>query len=52
MQGTLEDRPIYTKTNCFDPFPFPDPLEAQRAAIANLAERLDATRRTALAENP
>ncbi|WP_345946922.1 type IIL restriction-modification enzyme MmeI [Bradyrhizobium sp. 197] len=22
--GTLEDRPRYTKSQCFDPFPFPD----------------------------
>ena len=26
--GTLEDRPIYTKVRCFDPFPFPDASEA------------------------
>ncbi|WP_395444555.1 class I SAM-dependent DNA methyltransferase [Caulobacter sp. UC70_42] len=25
--GTLEDRPRYNKTRCFDPFPFPDPPE-------------------------
>src|SRR5690606_17149599 len=22
--GTLEDRPVYNKSRCFDPFPFPD----------------------------
>ncbi|MDP3351419.1 MAG: class I SAM-dependent DNA methyltransferase [Hydrogenophaga sp.] len=22
--GTLEDRPVYSKSRCFDPFPFPD----------------------------
>lgn len=50
--GTLEDRPRYNKANCFDPFPFPDASPAQRAAIADLAEELDATRKAALAEVP
>jgi len=50
--GTLEDRGRYNNSLVFDPFPFPDPPEAQRTTIATLAERLDATRRTALAENP
>lgn len=36
----------------FDPFPFPDATAAQRAAIADLAEELDATRKAALAEVP
>lgn len=31
--GTLEDRPRYTKSQCFDPFPFPDASEAQKTAI-------------------
>lgn len=48
--GTLEDRPRYNNTTCFDPFPFPDPTPEQRAAIAELAEELDATRKAALAE--
>lgn len=52
MGGTLEDRPKFTKTDCFDPFPFPDPTPEQRAAIAELAEELDATRKTALGEVP
>jgi len=46
--GTLEDRPRYNKTRCFDPFPFPDASPTQRAAIADLAEELDALRRTRL----
>jgi hypothetical protein len=49
--GTLEDRPRYSKSKIFDPFPFPDPAAEQRAAIAEIAEELDSTRRTALAEN-
>lgn len=48
--GQLEDRPKFTKTSCFDPFPFPDATPAQRANIAELAEELDATRKAALEE--
>ncbi len=50
--GTLEDRPIYTKSRCFDPFPFPAWTENQRAALAEAGERLDAFRKSRLAENP
>jgi hypothetical protein len=50
--GTLEDRPRYNKATCFDPFPFPDAAPEQRAAIAELAEELDATRKQALADVP
>jgi hypothetical protein len=50
--GTLEDRPIYTKTRCFDPFPFPAWEEPQRAALAEAGERLDAFRKQRLAEHP
>lgn len=42
----------YTKTKIFDPFPFPDATDAQRAAIAELAEELDQTRKLAIAETP
>lgn len=47
----MEDRPVYVKATCFDPFPFPDPTPEQREPVADLAQRLDATRRSALAEN-
>jgi len=50
--GTLEDRPRYNKTQCFDPFPFPDPPPAQRASIAAIAEELDAHRKSRLAAHP
>jgi hypothetical protein len=43
----LEDRPVYPKTECFDPFPFPICDEKQRAHIARLAESLDAHRKSA-----
>ena len=50
--GTLEDRPIYTKSQCFDPFPFPDSTPKQRSEIAELAEELDEARKAALTEVP
>ncbi|MEO8098901.1 MAG: DNA methyltransferase [Acidobacteriota bacterium] len=43
--GTLEDRPRYNKTRCFEPFPFPDAPEFSRARIRSLAEQLDAHRK-------
>jgi hypothetical protein len=46
--GTLEDRPIYTKSLCFDPFPFPDCTEREQATIAAIAEELDALRKERL----
>ncbi len=50
--GTLEDRPRYNKTRCFDPFPFPDATPAQQARIRELAETLDAHRKRQQAEHP
>jgi hypothetical protein len=51
--GTLEDRPIYTKSVCFDPFPFPDPVpETLRQELREAAEELDATRKAVLAAHP
>lgn len=38
----------YNNSRCFDPFPFPDPPPGLRARIANLAERLDAHRKSAI----
>jgi hypothetical protein len=40
--------PVYVKTTCFDPFPFPDPPEELRARIRDLGERLDAHRKAVL----
>ncbi|TXD34033.1 class I SAM-dependent DNA methyltransferase [Lujinxingia vulgaris] len=37
--------PRYTKTRCFDPFPFPDATDEQKATIRDLGERLDALRK-------
>jgi hypothetical protein len=53
VQGaTLEDRPRYTKTRCFDPFPFPEVSEETRAEIRAIAEELDAHRKRCQAEHP
>jgi hypothetical protein len=43
--GTLEDRPRYNKTRCFEPFPFPDSSEPQRERIRFLGEQIDAHRK-------
>lgn len=43
--STLEDRPVYVKTTCFEPFPFPDVKEDQRQKVRAIAERLDAHRK-------
>ncbi len=50
--GTLEDRPRYSKSLCFDPFPFPDATETQKQAIRAPAEALDALRKQVLAAHP
>jgi len=47
--GTLEDRPRYNKTRCFETFPFPN--AENRSRIAELAEQLDALRKRVLAEH-
>jgi SAM-dependent methyltransferase len=43
--------PRYTKTRCFDPFPFPDATEQQRITIRALAEELDSLRKRVLADH-
>ncbi len=43
---------VYVKVRSFDPFPFPDATEDQRARIGDIAEELDATRKDVLAEHP
>ncbi|WP_206026387.1 hypothetical protein [Roseimicrobium sp. ORNL1] len=47
-QGALlEDRPVYPKSECFDPFPFPLCGEEEKHRIRTLAEELDAHRKRA-----
>lgn len=50
--STLEDRPVYVKTICFEKFPFPDPTIAQQEQIRVLGEQLDAHRKRQQALHP
>jgi hypothetical protein len=50
--GTLEDRPVYTKSTCFETFPFPVSMERQADKIGALAERIDAHRKHQQAIHP
>ncbi len=50
--GTLEDRPRYTKSLCFDPFPFPTADDLQKHRVRTIAEDLDAHRKRVLADHP
>ena len=50
--GTLEDRPTWTNSTCFLPFPFPDCAEAQKHRIRELGEALDAHRKRQQAAHP
>ena len=43
--GTLEDRPRYNKSRCFETFPFPAATPEQQARIRDLAEQIDAHRK-------
>ena len=43
--------PRYSKSRCFDPFPFPDASDAQKEAIRGPAEALDGLRKQVLAEH-
>jgi hypothetical protein len=49
--GTLEDRPRYNQSVCFDPFPFPDPPKHLRDRIGLMAEALDQHRKDAIARD-
>ncbi len=50
--STLEDRPRYIKSTCFEAFPFPDAKPDQQARIRDLAEQLDAHRKRQQAQHP
>ncbi len=50
--GTLEDRPRYNKTRCFETFPLPRVSESQQVRIRELAESLDAHRKRQQAQHP
>ena len=49
--GTLEDRPRYNNSRCFNTFPFPIAALDQQARIRGLAEQLDAHRKRQQAQN-
>ncbi|MEO9613000.1 MAG: DNA methyltransferase [Nitratireductor sp.] len=44
--------PRYSKSRCFDPFPFPDASDALREKLRAAGEELDVTRKKVLAEHP
>ncbi|SMH32013.1 class I SAM-dependent DNA methyltransferase [Mesorhizobium australicum] len=44
--------PRYSKSRCFDPFPFPELSEALRQKLREAGEELDALRKRVLAEHP
>ena len=48
----LGPTPVYPKSVCFDPFPFPDPTNAQKQTIRELGDRLDSHRKTVQANHP
>jgi hypothetical protein len=50
--GTLEDRPRYNKTRCFETFPFPPANAKQQERIRSLAEALDVFRKRQLSLHP
>lgn len=50
--GTLEDRPVYNKTRCFETFPFPNASVTQKQAIRQKAEALSDHRKARLALHP
>lgn len=50
--STLEDRPRFIKSRCFEPFPFPDCGNDTEGAIREKAEEIDAFRKKRQLENP
>lgn len=53
MGGTLEDRPRYNNSRCFETFPFPDlPEGLLKQRIRDLGERLDAHRKRQQEQHP
>ncbi len=50
--ATLEDRPVYNKSTCFECFAFPALSDKQQSHIATLAEQLDSHRKRQQAAHP
>lgn len=51
MLGVGND-PTYNHSRCFNPFPFPDPSDAQKARLRSLGEQLDAHRKAQQKAHP
>ncbi|MCK6530348.1 N-6 DNA methylase [Myxococcota bacterium] len=51
MGSSLETRPRYTPSRCFETFPFPRPAEAQRVAVAAAGEALYEARSRLMLKN-
>lgn len=49
--STLEDRPRYTPTSCFETFPWPQPNAAERTEIGEISAALIACRQALCVEN-
>jgi hypothetical protein len=52
IASSLEDRPRYTPTTCFETFPFPQPTDDQREAVSKAAKALHEVRKSALDNSP
>lgn len=50
--GVYKGNVRYNHTACFNPFPFPDPTEDQKARLRSLGEQLDAHRKAQQAAHP
>jgi hypothetical protein len=50
--ATLEDRPTYITSRCFEPFPFPVTTETQQSTIRTIAEDIDAHRKRVQRKHP
>lgn len=50
--GTLENRPRYNQTRCFETFPFPEAKEVQQNRIRNLAKQINAHRKRQQEQHP
>ena len=48
----MEDRPVYTKSTCYDCFPFPICEGAAKDRICKIAEELDAHRKRVQSQHP
>ena len=50
--GTLEDRPVYNKSRCFETFPFPIASNDQQTLIEKLGAELETHRKRQQGQHP